>query len=168
LAHLGLYYSFASASACTDFSFHYTKYVYESSESYESEISSKEEFSCACSSSLIGGRKKSVSLWLLMYMRDNFLELDTMLNDELVCVNIHESISLCTIEVSNKNTLCTMWIKCLSLLRGNLGPCARTKYMKVGHFLFEVAPSLEGGLILDRYMGIYFLDVGFTIKFSIP
>jgi hypothetical protein len=42
---------------------------------------------------------------LLRYMRDTFLELDTMLNDELVQGEINKMISLHTIRVSNKNAL---------------------------------------------------------------
>jgi hypothetical protein len=60
-----------------------------------------------------------------------------------------------------------MWIKFLPLLRGNPGPCTRTKYKEVGHFLFEVTPSLEGGLILEKSMGIFFLDAGCTTNFFI-
>jgi hypothetical protein len=36
---------------------------------------------------------ESVCMWLLRYMRDTFLELDTSLNDELVRGNINKSVS---------------------------------------------------------------------------
>jgi hypothetical protein len=38
----------------------------------------------------------------------------------------------------------------------------------MGHFRFEVAPSLVGGFILDKDMGRSVLDVGFKIKFFNP
>jgi hypothetical protein len=101
-------------------------------------------------------------------MQDNFLELDTTLNDEPVCGEINEYVYLHTFGVSNKNTLCTFWIKCLPILKGNHGPCTRTEYMKVGHFRFEAAPSLEGGFILEKYTGRFVLYVGCIIKFFSP
>jgi hypothetical protein len=105
---------------------------------------------------------------MLSYMRDTFLELDTMLNDEPVCGGINEFVSFHIIGVSNKDTLCTLCIKCIPLLRGNPVPCMRTEYTEVGHFWFEATPSLEGGLILDGSMGIFFSDVGCSIKCLIP
>jgi hypothetical protein len=66
-----------------------------------------------------------------------------------------------TLSGYKKNTLSTLWIKCLPILRGNPRPCMRTEYMEVGHFRFEATPSLEGGFILDRSMGRSILDVGF-------
>jgi hypothetical protein len=74
---------------------------------------------------IISDRWKSegVCMQLLRYMRDTFLELDTMLNDELVQGNINKPISLNTVRVSNKNSLSALWIKCLPLFKGNLGPC---------------------------------------------
>jgi hypothetical protein len=115
---------------------------------------------------IISDRWKSegVCMRLLRYMRDTFLELDTMLNDEPVRGNINKTISLHTVRVSNKNALSALWIKCLPLLRGNAGPCMRTKNLKVGHFRFEVAPSLVGGLILDRSIGRSVLDVCCIVK----
>jgi hypothetical protein len=71
-------------------------------------------------------------MWMLMYMRDTFLELDTTLNDDPVQGNINESVSLYIIGVSNKDTLCVMWIKCLPLLRGNPDPCTSTKNLGSG------------------------------------
>jgi hypothetical protein len=68
-------------------------------------------------------KKKRVCMRLLRYMRDTFLELETSLNDELVRGNINEFVSIQTIEVSRKDTLCALWIKGLPLLRGNHGPC---------------------------------------------
>ena len=93
-----------------------------------------------------------------------FPQLDTTLNDELVCGWINESLYLNTVEISNKDTLYSMWIKCLPLLRGNPGPCMRTEYADVGHFRFEATPSLVEGLILNISMGRSILDVGCTIK----
>jgi hypothetical protein len=97
-------------------------------------------------------------------MRDAFLKLDTMLNDDSVQGKVNKPISPHTIGVSNKNALSALWIKCLPLFRGNPGPCTRTKNWKVGHFWFEAAPSLIGGLILDRSMGGFVLDVCCTVK----
>jgi hypothetical protein len=51
-------------------------------------------------------KNKGVCMRMLRYMRDTFLELETTLNDELVRGNINEYVSLHTIGVSNKNTLC--------------------------------------------------------------
>jgi hypothetical protein len=70
-----------------------------------------------------GLKNKGVCIRLLRYMRDTFLELDTSLNDELVRGNINKYVSLHTFGVSNKDTLCALWIKCLPLFRGNPGPC---------------------------------------------
>jgi hypothetical protein len=119
---------------------------------------------------IISDRWKSegVCMWLLRYMRDTFLELDTTFNDEPVRGNINKLISLHTVRVSKKNALSPLWIKCIPLFRGNLGPCTRTKNAKVGHFRFEAAPSLVGGLILERYMGRFVLDVCCTVKFFEP
>jgi hypothetical protein len=102
-------------------------------------------------------KNKIVCMWLLRYMRDTFLKFDTSLNDELVRGKINKFVSLHTVKVSNKDTLCAFWIKCLPLFRGNLGPCTQLKIQKMGHFRFESAPSLVGGLILDIYMGRYIL-----------
>ena len=107
---------------------------------------------------------KSVYMRLLRYMRDTFLELDTMLNDEPVQGNINKPISPHTVRVSNKNSLSALWIKFLPLFRGNAGPCTRTKNEKVGHLWFEASPCLVGGLILDRSMGRYILDVCCIVK----
>jgi hypothetical protein len=63
-------------------------------------------------------KNKGVCMRLLRYMRDTFLELDTSLNDELVKGKINKSVSLHIVGVSNKYTLCSLWIKCLPLLRG--------------------------------------------------
>jgi hypothetical protein len=109
-------------------------------------------------------RNKSAYMRLLRCMRDTFLELDTMLNDDLARGEINEFVSLHIVGVSKKYTLRSMWIKCLPLLRGNHGPCTRIEYTKVVHFRFEATPSLIGGLILDISMGRYILDVGYTIK----
>jgi hypothetical protein len=114
------------------------------------------------------GKKKSVCMRLLRYMQDTFLKLDTTLNDEPVQGNINESVSLHIVEVSNEDTLYAMWIKCLPLLTGNLVPCTKTEYTKVGHFRFEATLSLVGGLILDKFMGRLVLDVGCTINFFSP
>ena len=78
--------------------------------------------------------------------------------------NINKYVSLHTIGVSKKYTLCAMWIKCLPLLRGNPGPCKRMEYMEVGHFWIEATLSLVGGLILEKSMRRSVLDVGCTIK----
>jgi len=74
--------------------------------------------------------KKRVCMRLLRYMRDTFLELQTLPNDELVQGNINESISIQIIKVSIKYTLCAMWIKFLRLLRRNGGPCTEMKIWK--------------------------------------
>jgi hypothetical protein len=115
---------------------------------------------------IISDRWKSedVCMRLLRYMRDTFLKLDTTLNDESVRGKINKLIFLHTVRVSNKNALSGLWIKCLPLFRGNASPCTRTKNAKVGHFRFEAAPSLVGGLILDKSMGRYVLDVCCTVK----
>jgi hypothetical protein len=113
-------------------------------------------------------KNKSVCIRLFRYMRDTFLELETMLNDELIHREINDFVSLHIVRVSNKNTLCSLWIKCLPLLRGNPGPCTRTEYKEVGHFRFEAALSLKGGFILDICMVRYVLDVGFIIKCFSP
>jgi hypothetical protein len=60
---------------------------------------------------------------LLRCMRDTFLELDTLLNDESIRGKVNKSISLHTIRVSNKNGLGALCIKFLHLFRGNLDPC---------------------------------------------
>jgi hypothetical protein len=113
-------------------------------------------------------KSEGVCMRLLRYMRDTFLELDTMLNDDLVRGKINKLISLHTIKVSNKNALSAPWIKSLPLFRGNLGQCTLTENEKVGHFQFEAAPSLIGGLILDRSVRRYVLDVCCTIKCFVP
>ena len=113
-------------------------------------------------------KKKSVYMRLLRYMRDTFLELETMLIDEPVGGKINKSISLHTVRVSNKNSFSALWIKCLPLFRGNASPCTRTKNVKVGHFWFEVAPSLVGGVILEISMWRYVLYVCCTVKFFSP
>jgi hypothetical protein len=97
-------------------------------------------------------KNKILCMRLLRYMRDTFLKLDTMLNDDPVRGNINEYVSLHTVRVSNKDTLCALSIKFLPILRGNPGPCTRTEYAEVAHFQFEATPSLVGGLILDRSM----------------
>jgi hypothetical protein len=66
---------------------------------------------------------EGVCMRMLRYMRDTFLDKDTSLNDDPVQEKINKYVSLHTIEVSNKDTLCALWIKCLPLFRGNLGPC---------------------------------------------
>jgi hypothetical protein len=109
-------------------------------------------------------KSDGVCMGLLSYMQDTFLELDTTLNDESVQGNINKLISLHTVGVSHKNALNALWIKCLPLFRGNPGPWTRTKNAKVGHFRFEATPSLIEGLILDRSMGRYFLDVCCIVK----
>jgi hypothetical protein len=113
-------------------------------------------------------KSEGVFMRLLRYMRETFLQLDTKINDESVRGKINKPISLHTIRVSNKNSLSALGIKFLPLFRGNLGPCMRTKNAKVGHFKFEVAPSLIGGLILDRFMGRYILDVCCIVKCFSP
>jgi hypothetical protein len=119
---------------------------------------------------IISDRWKSegVCMRLVRYMRDTFLELDTMLNDDSVRGKINKSISLHTVGVSNKNAINALWIKYLPRFRGNLGPCTRTKNVKVGHFWFEATPSLVGDLILDISMGRFVLDVCFTVKCFSP
>jgi hypothetical protein len=119
---------------------------------------------------IISNRWKSegVCMQLLRYMSNTFLELDTTLNDEPVQGKINKTISLHTVRVSNKIVLSALWIKCLPLLRGNPDPCMRTKNAKVGHFQFEATQSLVRGIILDRYMGRFFLDVCCTFKCFIP
>jgi hypothetical protein len=42
-------------------------------------------------------KNEGVCMWLLRYMRDTFLELDTSLNDELVRGKINKSVSLHTV-----------------------------------------------------------------------
>jgi hypothetical protein len=103
-------------------------------------------------------KSEGVCMRMLRYMRDTFLDLDTTLNDEMVREKINRPICIHTIRVSNKNALSALWIKCLPLFRGNLGPA------KVGHFRFEAALRIIGVLILDKYMGRYILDVCCIVK----
>ena len=56
-------------------------------------------------------KNKSVCMWMARSMRDTLIELDTTFNDEPVQGNINESVSLHTVRVSNKDTLCSLWIK---------------------------------------------------------
>ena len=56
-------------------------------------------------------KNEGVCMWLLRYMRDTFLELDTSLNDDLVQGNINKPISLHIVGVSNTNVLSALWIK---------------------------------------------------------
>jgi hypothetical protein len=56
-------------------------------------------------------KNKGVFMRLLRYMRGTFLKLKTSLNNESVRGKINKSISLHTVGVSNKVTLCAMWIK---------------------------------------------------------
>jgi hypothetical protein len=115
---------------------------------------------------IISDKWKSEGIFMspLRYMRDTFLKLETMIKDDPVRGKINKPISLHTVRVSKKNALSALWIKFLPLFRGNSSPCMRPKNAKVGHFQFEVAPSLVGGLILDRFMGRSVLDVCFTVK----
>jgi hypothetical protein len=68
-------------------------------------------------------KNEGVCMELLRYMQDTILELDTSLNDELIRGKINKFVSLQIVRVSNKDTLCALWIKCLPLFRGNPGPC---------------------------------------------
>ena len=97
-------------------------------------------------------------------MRDTFLKFDTSLNDELDCKGNQESESLHTIRVSNKDALNALWIKRFPLFRGDLGPCSRTENTEVGDLRFSAAPSLKGGLVLDRPIRRSVLDVVSTIN----
>jgi hypothetical protein len=55
---LGSGYGFVTASSCTEATYDCIDLVYESYKSFEYEFSSEEDLTCACSSSLIGGRTK--------------------------------------------------------------------------------------------------------------
>jgi hypothetical protein len=50
-------------------------------------------------------KNEGVCMRLLRYMWDNFLELDTLINDDSVRGKINKSVSLHTNGVSNKDTL---------------------------------------------------------------
>jgi hypothetical protein len=58
-----------------------------------------------------------------IHLDHTLLKLGTSPNDDPVQGKINKFVSLHIIKVSNKDTLCALWIKCLPLFRGNLGPC---------------------------------------------
>ena len=68
-------------------------------------------------------KNEGVCMWLLRYMQDIFLELDTSLNDELVRGKINKFVSLHTIGISKNDTLYALWIKFLPIFIRNVSPC---------------------------------------------
>ena len=104
----------------------------------------------------------------LRCMRETFLKFDTSLNDELIHRGNQELVSLHTIKVSNKDALNALRIKSFPLFRGDLDPWSGAENTEMGDLWFSAAPSLEGGLILDKPMRRSVLDVGSTTKFFSP
>ena len=102
------------------------------------------------------------------WARRDFLKFHTTVNEELMCLMIHETTSFETIGVTNKVAGPNMKFQGLTLLQRNVCTCWGDKNSKVPHNRFPTTPSFKVSDTLQCLMKFFFMNVSITIDSFFP
>lgn len=100
--------------------------------------------------------------------RRALLKMNTPLNKQIMSGGMENHLTFDIICIPKKYTRLSLWIHSLAFLCYNMGPCKRTKHLKVLNCGFSTSPSLKRSYSLHNFVRNLVLDLTHTIDSIYP